>query len=247
MLVTGAASGIGLSAARQLVAAGARRLILADVDGEVLAAEAAGLDAEIVLLPGDVSDEAMWDAAAPHLTDLDSAVLNAGISANRSIEKFDYAAWRRVVSVNLDGTFLGLRAVMRAMKARGDGGSIVVTGSSAGVKTDYGQSAYGVSKAAVHHLVRVAAREGTAARIRVNAVAPGGVATPIWRKVPSFTKLVEDLGSEEAAFAELGKTGTPLGKFTSPDEIAGQILFLLSDACSTVTGEIFLNDGGFTL
>jgi NAD(P)-dependent dehydrogenase (short-subunit alcohol dehydrogenase family) len=136
---------------------------------------------------------------------------------------------------------------MKAMRVSAKPGSIVVIGSSAGLKTEIGLAAYGTSKAAAHHLVRIAAKEGTDAGIRVNAIAPGGVTTPTWRDVPSFQKLVQTLGSEHAAFDEMARAGTPLGKYTTADEIAGQILFLLSNACSTVTGEIFLNDGGYTL
>jgi NAD(P)-dependent dehydrogenase (short-subunit alcohol dehydrogenase family) len=247
IFITGAASGIGLAAARLLAQAGVGRLFLSDIAADTLSANTADLGVPTELLPGDVSSESWWTETAPRLAAVDAFILNAGVSRTKPLDAISYADWRRVVAINLDGVFLGLQTAMRALKARGQGGSIVVTGSTAAVRTDPGMSAYGVSKAAVHHLVRIAAREGTQSRIRVNAVAPGGVATPIWRSVKSFNALATKLGSEQAAFDELGKSGTPLGKYTSAEEIAGQLLFLLSDACSTVTGTIFVNDGGFTL
>lgn len=246
-LVTGAAQGIGLAAARILAQGGVAKLVLMDLNGDTLAADTADLPGEVIRLSGDVADPGLWAEAESHLADATLFALNAGMATVRPIERFDYSDWRTCVGVNLDGAWLGIQAAFRAMKAKGQGGAITVTGSSAGIKTDAGMSAYGVAKAATHHLVRIAAREGTADRIRVNAVAPGGVATPIWRNYRSFHKRVAELGSEAAVFEEMGREGTPIGKFTSPEEIAGQICFLLSDHCSTVTGEIFLNDGGFTL
>lgn len=246
-LVTGAASGIGLSAAKMLAAGGASRLVLTDIDGDTLSANTANIGVPLTLVVGDVSSAAHWEEVASHCADIDRYVLNAGAAKPKPIDRFEYEDWRRMIGINLDGVWLGIQTGFRAMLAKGGGGAISVTGSSAGMRTDIGMTGYGVAKAAVHHLVRITAKEGTQHRIRVNAVAPGGVATPIWRKSGTFNKLVAELGSEEAAFEKLGREGTPLGKYTSPEEIAGQLLFLLSDACSTVTGEIFLNDGGFTL
>lgn len=246
-LVTGAASGVGRAAALQLAQAGVSRIVAVDLNADGLAALAAELSVPTVTVAGDVSSEAHWDEVQPHLDGLGLAALNAGVAKVKAIDKFDFAEWRKVAAVNYDGVFLGLRASLRAMKPAGVGGSIVVTGSAAAIRTDFGMSAYGSAKAATHHMVRVAAKENLKDRIRVNAVAPGGVATPIWRNSPSFVKLAEELGSEEAAFEHLGKTGTPLGKYTSPEEIAGQILYLMSDLASTITGTVLLNDGGFTL
>ncbi|MET0657438.1 MAG: SDR family oxidoreductase [Steroidobacteraceae bacterium] len=249
-LITGGASGIGKAVAQQLASYGIAKLILLDRSADGLAQTARELTApsrSVVTIVGDVSGEPTWTEVDAHLAGLDFAVLNAGVSTAHPIVRLEFNEWRRVMGVNLDGVFLGLRSSMKAMRANEKRGAIVVTGSSAGIKTGIGLAAYGTSKAAAHHLVRIAAKEGTDAGIRVNAIAPGGVATPMWCDVPSFQTLVQKVGSEQAAFDEMARAGTPLGKYTSADEIAGQILFLLSDACSTVTGEIFLNDGGFTL
>jgi 2-keto-3-deoxy-L-fuconate dehydrogenase len=242
-LITGAASGIGAATATLLAGQGAKKLVLADLDEERLADFAFSLPCERALLIGDVADESLW--ADADLTGLTHAVVNAGIGAGGTIEDSSLADWRRVMSVNLDGAFLTLKAAMGAMK--GNGGSIVLTASAAGLKAEPGIAAYGASKAGVIHLARIAAREGAANRIRVNSIAPGGVETPIWAGMPFFAEMVRDKGSEEAAFAAIGAAATPMGRFAQPEEIAAQIAFLLSDSCGFVTGSCFVSDGGYTL
>jgi 2-keto-3-deoxy-L-fuconate dehydrogenase len=246
-LVTGAASGIGLAVARHLASEGIARLILCDIDGEALISVSHSLTGpEIAVRQGDGAQEAFWDRLAPDCADVDLAVLNAGISTSGMIADLDFAEWRRTLSINLDGTFLGLRAVMRAMRAHGRGGAIVLTGSAAGLKAEPGVAAYGASKAAVHHLTKGAAKEGAPQRIRVNAIAPGGVETPIWSQMDFFRDMVARTGSEAAAFAELAGMATPLGRYAKPEEIAAQIAFLLSEQSDFVTGVIFPSDGGYT-
>ena len=248
ILITGAASGIGLATARHMADRGAAQLILNDRDVERLTVAAEDLGcADIRLRPGDITDEAFWDGLVPSLDVLDMAVLNAGIGSAAPIVDLDLAEWRRVMSINLDGAFLGMRAIMRAMVAHGRGGSVVLTASVAGLKPDPGVAAYGASKAGALHLMKVAAKEGASHRIRVNAVAPAGVQTPIWHDVPMFRELLARTGSEAAAFEELGKLTVPRGHYAKSEEIAGQIAFLLSDACSNVTGSTFVTDGGYTL
>lgn len=242
-LITGAASGIGLATAKHLADAGAARLILVDRDAEKL--ERVELRCEIERIAGDVTDEGFWKSVQPRLAGLRHAVVNAGVSGAATIVDHELSEWRRILSINLDGAFLTLRAAMRAMQ--GNGGSIVVTASAAGLKAEPGTGAYGSSKAAVLHLVKVAAKEGAAHKIRVNAIAPGGVETPIWNGVPFFEELVKTKGSREAAFAEIGKVATPLGRYARAEEIAAQIAFLLSDQSGFITGATLVSDGGYLL
>jgi len=243
VLITGAASGIGAATATALAGAGARKLILVDRDEDRLRDFAFTLPCERQLIVGDVCDESLWTQA--DLTGLTHAVANAGIPGGGPIETLSFAEWRRVLSVNLDGVFLTLQAAMRAMK--GNGGAIVLTASAAGIKAEPGIAAYGASKAAVIHLARIAAKEGAAAGIRVNCIAPGGVETPLWSEVPFFQDLVQARGSVEAAFAALGSQATPLGRLAKAEEMAAQILFLLSDQAGFTTGACLVSDGGYSL
>lgn len=235
ILVTGAASGIGLAVAEHLAARGAARLILVDRDP---------IPADFVheAVTGDIRDEALWDGL--NLAGLDHAVVNAGVAGAGAIADLALDEWRRILSVNLDGAFLTLRAAMRAMKARG--GSIVLTASAAGVKAEPGVAAYGASKAALIHLAKVAAKEGAPHGIRVNAIAPAGVETPVWDAIPMFAERAAEIG-RDAAFAEMAATATPLGRYAKPEEIAAQIAFLLSGASALITGTTLLSDGGYTL
>ena len=242
-LVTGAASGIGAACARFLAERGAADLVLTDIDRSAL--DALDLPCRVTRIAGDVSDEAHWDAVAEHLHDLDHAVLNAGVASGSPIAETDFAEWRRVLGTNLDGAFLSLRAAMRAIR---DGGSVVLTASISGVKAEPGTAAYGASKAGVIQLMKVAAKEGAPRGVRVNAIAPGGVDTPIWDQTPFFRDLVAQHGGDrDAAFEAMAKMATPLGRYASADEIAAQIAFLLSDAAATITGAVLASDGGYSL
>jgi len=251
-LVTGAASGIGAATVKTLMAGGVGRLVLVDRDAPALSALANALPgASILQCAHDVADEAAWAVTARATTDkfgrLDFAVANAGISDAGAIAEFPFERWRRVMSVNLDGVFLTLKAVMPLMKAGGRGGAIVVVSSISGVKAEPGVAAYGASKAAVVQLAKVAAKEGAPDRIRVNTILPGGVETPIWREMDFFKGLVAEHGSEAAAFAAMAKMATPLQRYASAEEIAVQIAHLLSDASGLVTGASVVIDGGYSL
>lgn len=241
ILITGAASGIGLATAHHCAASGAMRLTLVDMDAEALAR--IDLPCTLDLLPGNVADEAFWAEAGPFLAGIDGAVVNAGVAGAGAIADLSFAEWRRILSVNLDGAFLTLRAALRAMA---DGGAIVATASAAGIKAEAGVAAYGASKAALIHCVKVAAKEAAPRRIRVNAIAPAGVETPVWDAVPMFAERAAAIG-RDAAFAELAALATPLGRYARAEEIAAQIGFLLSDAAALVTGACLVSDGGYTL
>ncbi|MBV7259455.1 SDR family NAD(P)-dependent oxidoreductase [Erythrobacter crassostreae] len=240
-LVTGAGSGIGAACAKALAARGAAKLILLDVNEAGLAA--LDLDCEVEHVIGSVANEALWNDLEPRLTGLDHSIANAGVGGHGQVAALDFAEWRRVMDINLDGVFLTMRASMRAMKDKG--GSAVITSSSTGLKPIAGIGPYGVAKAAVSHLTRIAALEGAPNNIRVNAIAPGGVDTAIWESSDDFKRSVEAQG-REATIKTMSST-TPLGRFASSEEIADNILYMLSDAGSNLTGHVMVSDGGFTL
>lgn len=241
-LVTGAASGIGAACARWLDGHGIEQLLLVDIDKDAL--EALDLQCETATYEGDVSDEGFWGAFETAHPAFDHAIVNAGIGAGGAIAELGLEEWRRVMNVNLDGAFLTLRTAMRAMEKAG-GGSAVITGSSSGVKAIAGIGPYGVSKAAVAHMGRIAALEGAPKNIRVNTIAPGGVDTAIWDSSEDFRRSAETQG-RDATIKAMAAT-TPRGQFASADEIAANIGYLLSDAAANVTGSVLVSDGGFTL
>lgn len=242
-LVTGAASGIGTACVEWLAARDISRLVLVDLDHEALHRLDPGC--EVIRFAGDVADPQLWSEVSASCGTLDLAVLNAGIADSALIADLDFVQWRRVLSTNLDGMVLSLQCAMRAMAAKG--GSVVLTASVNGIKAEPGTAAYAASKAGVIQLAKVAAKEGAPQNIRVNAIAPGGVDTPIWDQVPMFRDFVSQQGSREAAIAAMGKLATPLGRYARAEEIAAQIGFLLSDAAATVTGTVLVSDGGYSL
>lgn len=247
-LITGAASGIGAATARRLAGECALALIDRDAAGLAKVAETLPHPDRIFSAAHDVADEAAWDKTEAAIRDrfgrLDRAVVNAGVADAAPIPELTFAAWRKVMSTNVDGAFLTLRAAMRLIPGPG---AIVVVSSISGVKPEPGVAAYGASKAAVLQLMRVAAKESTAKKVRVNAILPGGVETPMFYDVPMFKDLVRDLGSEQAAFDKIAEMATPMGRYAKPDEIANLIAFLLSDDSGTMTGSAIVTDGGYSL
>ncbi len=242
-LITGAASGIGAACAHWLDRRSIGELILVDIDGAGL--DALQLNCRTARIVGDVSDPALWESIAKQHTSLDFAVINAGIAAGCPIVDLGFDEWRRILSANLDGAFLSLRMAMRAIC---DGGSIVLTASASGFKAEAGTAAYGASKAGMIQLTRVAAKETAARKVRVNAIAPGGVDTPIWDQTPFFRDLVaQHDGDRDAAIQAMAEAATPLGRYATADEIARQIGFLLSENAATITGQVLTSDGGYSL
>ena len=222
ILITGAASGIGKACADHFRAAGAELVLVDKQAGDGI-------------IEGDVSDPDFWDGL--DLPPLTGAVVNAGIGSFSFIGETEFAEWRRVMAVNLDGAFLTLKAALAAMER---GGSVVVTASATGLKPVPMTAAYGTSKAAVIQLARIAAAENAKRGIRVNAIAPGGVDTNIWEDQ------LDPARDRAEQIAEMGE-GVPLGRYATAEEIAEQVAFLMSDAAGTMTGAVLTSDGGFTL
>ncbi len=241
-LVTGAASGIGAACANFLDTHGIEKLWLVDRDGDRL--DALDLRCEVERRVGDVSQEPFWTQLESEITTLDHAVVNAGIGTGGEIASLDFAQWRKVMDVNLDGAFLTLRAALRKMIGA-KSGSVVITASVTGLKPVPGIGGYGVSKAAVAHMARIAAAENAKHNVRINAIAPGGVDTAIWDSGEEFRAAVTKYG-RDATIQAMAKD-TPRGRFATPDELAGEIGFLLSDLSSNITGTVLTSDGGYTL
>jgi NAD(P)-dependent dehydrogenase (short-subunit alcohol dehydrogenase family) len=242
-VVTGAGQGIGLACAEALGEMGAK-VIIADRDPKVAETgcatlRAKGYDAEVVIM--DVTDSARVSEVADQLAArhgrIDILVNNAGIARSETpAEKVTDEHWLNVIDVNLNGTFWCCRAFGKHM-LDAKSGSIVNIGSMSGfvVNKPQEQCYYNASKAAVHHLTKSLAAEWGARGVRVNAVAPTYVTTPLNAFVKNNPRMYD---------AWIG--GTPMARMGEVDEVASVVLFLASDAASLMTGSVVLVDGGYT-
>lgn len=250
-LVTGAGAGIGRATALALAAAGGL-VVASDVDQEAveetaeLIRQAGGQASALV---HDVADEASWEAALETIAaeggSLDVLVNNAGVALGGPLVDMNLDDWRWAMSVNLDGTFLGLKHGIRAMRAKG--GAIVNVSSVLALIGRPLVGAVAASKAGVLALTRTAALECAARRyaIRVNAVLPGGVDTGIFRGQSWWPELSADRGREADARRDI-TVDTPFQRLAQPEEIASTILFLASDQASYITGASLAVDGGYS-
>lgn len=235
VLVTGAARGQGEQEARLFAAEGAK-VVLADVLdelGEPLAEEVGGLYVHL-----DVGREAEWTAAVAAAKDafgkIDGLVNNAGILRFNELVSTPLEEFQLVTQVNQVGTFLGIRSVAPEIEAAG-GGTIVNTASYTALTGLAGVGAYAASKHAILGLTRVAALELAPKRIRVNAVCPGAVDTP----------MSNPEGTDRDAVEGLYRTLVPLGRVGQAAEVARLALFLTGEDSSYITGQPFVIDGGW--
>lgn len=240
-IVTGAARGIGAAIAQAFVACGGT-VIVTDCDDATGEATARALNATYLHL--DVQSEDDWDALFRHTAQADVVVNNAGVTGfedhdrPQDPENASLDDWHAVHRVNLDGTFLGCRYAIRAMKEKGEG-AIINISSRSGMVGIPGAAAYASSKAAVrNHTKTVAlycAQQGW--KIRCNSIHPAAVLTPMWE--PMLGTGLERDQNMAAMVAD-----TPLKRFAEPEEVAALAVFLASDASAYMTGAELTIDGG---
>jgi NAD(P)-dependent dehydrogenase (short-subunit alcohol dehydrogenase family) len=227
VLVTGAAGAIGAA-----IVAGVKR-----AGGKAIASDLKdrpGVDTAL-----DVTSEADWEKATAGIGKLDGLVNAAGIAAVANIEKTDFASWKRVLGVNLDGTFLGCKYAFPLLRKQG--GSIVNLSSVLGLIGGPNLTAYAASKGGVSLLTKSVALYGARFKppVRCNAVCPAFVEGPMVDEIASGTK---DPGTVKNKLA----LDIPLGRLGEPEEVAALCVYLLSDASSFITGADVPIDGGLT-
>ena len=232
VLITGAGSGIGKATAALFAREGAR-LALLDIDKDSIAEQAEALGG--VAVAADVRDEQgvidAIGAAAEALDGLDGLVNAAGVSIRANLEDLGMEVWRRIIDINLTGTYVVCRAALPFLRQAVEG-TIVNIASGAATRSGPGRSAYTASKAGVIAFTRSIASE-LAPHIRVNAILPGAVETPL------FEGLVPDQATREAVISRYA-----MKRIGRPEEIANAILFMTSKQSSFMTGSPMLVDGG---
>lgn len=243
-VITGGGSGIGRATALLLAEEGAS-IVVADISpqgGQETVQMVEGAGGTAAFVSADVTEpdqvSGMVESAISQFGGVDFLFANAGVpGVDKPLVDWDDEEWEQVISVNLTGTFNTCRAVIPAMIERG-GGAIVATTSDAGIANAPFTSGYNASKAGVISLVKTLAAECAPYGIRVNAVSPGEVDTPMGLKA---------LFPDNPEIVEVYKKIIPLNRIGTPEEIAQAVLFLISEAASYVTGIVLPVDGGILL
>lgn len=256
-LVTGGLRGIGLAIATRFVAEGAQ-VLLADLDAadsEAVGTTMEGLGDRAAYISANVTDEGSWQAIAEHMRASYGAahilVNNAGIDLTGPVETLSLEAWRRIMAVNVDGVFLGTRALVPLMAQSGadvaGGASIINISSIMGIVGYSEVSAYNASKGAVRMFTKGIAIEFATKRmpIRANSLHPGFVKTPLLNA--GFQRWVDKGFAQKPEDLVAAMEGaTPIGRLAEPSELAGPAVFLASEDASYVTGAELVVDGGWT-
>jgi NAD(P)-dependent dehydrogenase (short-subunit alcohol dehydrogenase family) len=240
-LVTGGASGLGAESCRRLAREGAK-VVLTDLAADAGRAVADEIGGAALFLPQDVTDEARWGEVVQATLDrfgrLDVLVNSAGVGRGQPILEATFEAWREIVGINLDGTFLGVKAAAPVMAAAGKG-SIINLSSILGKVGQPGAAAYCASKGGVALMTKAVALELAPMGVRVNSVHPGYIETPM---VTGFLRESEN----ENELRDMIISRHALGRLGVPREIADAIVFLASDESSFMTGSELVVDGGYT-
>ena len=235
-VITGAAQGIGYAMAKTFLDEGASVLV-ADIDGDAArrAAKSLGDGPNVIGVPCDVSEAHDIDRVVAMALDsfgrLDVFVNNAGITRDATMRKMTEEQFDRVIAVHLKGAWLGTRAAANVMRDQAEGGSIINVSSISGKVGMLGQTNYSAAKAGIVGLTKAAAKEVGFAGVRVNAIQPGIIRTP----------MTESL-REDIIAAKLSEV--PMGRFGEPEEVASVALFLASDLSSYMTGTVLEIAGG---
>jgi len=239
-IVTGGASGIGAASARLFAAEGAK-VALVDRDAAGLAKVAAEISGALTI-EADVSDNVQAQAGVARVMQqwgrIDVLMTAAGISLGGTVDKIDEAAWDRTFNVNVKGTFLWVHHAIQPMIAA-KSGAIVTVGSQLAQSSIGGNAAYVASKGAIASFTKTIAVDHAPQGIRVNALMPGVIDTPM----PA--RSIQRQADPEAARA-FWKKRHPMGRIGQPEEVAKAALFLASDDSSFVTGTLLFVDGGWT-
>jgi NAD(P)-dependent dehydrogenase (short-subunit alcohol dehydrogenase family) len=244
-LITGGNSGIGLGMAEALAQAGASLCVwgTSEAKNASAAAQLRGHGARVLTLRCDVSDEAAVERAfadtIAQLGRVDACFANAGVSGRREVAAFvemTTAEWRRVMSVNLDGTFFTLRAAARHMVERGDGGSLVVTSSLAALSGQARGEHYAATKGGVISMMKSLAVELARFGVRANAIVPGWIDTPMTERTLRWDKFVERVLPR-----------VPMRRWGVREDFGGLAVYLAADASRYHTGDTFIIDGGYAV
>jgi len=253
-LITGAAAGIGAACAATLAREGAH-VILTDLDdtaGHATAGMIRATGADALYLHQDVTDESAWidimHQIEARFGRLDILVANAGIAIMGPVTDMPLEAWRRQTAVNLDGVFLSAKHGIPLMRRSGQGGSIVMISSVAGIRGSAGLAGYSATKGAVRLFAKSVAMECAGARdsIRCNSVHPGIIDTAIWQKMPQDDMRATGGRNAPPDPRAIADSSVPTGLLGTPQDVANVVLFLASDASSYMTGAELVVDGGMT-
>jgi NAD(P)-dependent dehydrogenase (short-subunit alcohol dehydrogenase family) len=242
IVVTGGAKGIGRSCV-EIFAARGGQVVFSDIDEASGAALADRLGNDVAFLRGDVRRladmEAMARLAETRFGGLDIIVNNAAVALNGVIDEIDEERWTTVIDTNLTGFWRTMKACVPLLRRRG-GGAVVNLSSVQGLIGFQGWPAYAAAKGAIIALTRQCAIDLAKAGIRVNAVAPGTIMTPMNEKIFEETE-------DAQALIDSWNRAHPIGRFGQPMEVAELIAFLASDKASFITGEIVRCDGGLAI